>query len=178
MCQGAIKGATKQFGSNKSEGFYGWIYHMWKETIHRLMEVSVMMAPKTSKSQVGADFCCGWGNCHICQWGAKWLGLHPCEHCEIGPPSDWAEYLPIISLDKNPASVAKSINFFLCQFGDKWLCFHICRRNESGPPSDWAKYVPIFCLLLKYFKQTFFLLLQMNSQIQSRFFFCRQTVLG
>jgi hypothetical protein len=29
------------------------------------MEVSLMMAPKTSKSQVGADFCCGWGNCHI-----------------------------------------------------------------------------------------------------------------
>ena len=26
-----------------------------------------MMAPKTSKSQVGADFCCGWGKCHICQ---------------------------------------------------------------------------------------------------------------
>ena len=26
-----------------------------------------MMAPKTSKSQVGADFCCGWGNCHICE---------------------------------------------------------------------------------------------------------------
>ena len=24
-----------------------------------------MSAPKTSKSQVGADFCCGWGNCHI-----------------------------------------------------------------------------------------------------------------
>jgi hypothetical protein len=30
------------------------------------MELSVMMAPKTSKSQVGADFYCGWGNCHIC----------------------------------------------------------------------------------------------------------------
>ena len=30
------------------------------------MEVSVKMAPKTSKSQVGADFCYGWGNCHIC----------------------------------------------------------------------------------------------------------------
>jgi hypothetical protein len=29
------------------------------------MKVSVMMAPKTSKSQVGAHFCCGWGNCHI-----------------------------------------------------------------------------------------------------------------
>jgi hypothetical protein len=29
------------------------------------MEVSVMMAPKTSKSQVAADFCCGWGNLHI-----------------------------------------------------------------------------------------------------------------
>jgi hypothetical protein len=24
-----------------------------------------MMAPKTSKSQVGADFCWGWGNCHM-----------------------------------------------------------------------------------------------------------------
>jgi hypothetical protein len=32
------------------------------------MKVSVMMAPKTSKSQVGADFCCGWGNCHICDF--------------------------------------------------------------------------------------------------------------
>jgi hypothetical protein len=31
------------------------------------MEVSVMMAPKTSKSQVGADVCCGWGNFHICE---------------------------------------------------------------------------------------------------------------
>jgi hypothetical protein len=26
-----------------------------------------MMTPKTSKSQVGADFCCGWGNLHICE---------------------------------------------------------------------------------------------------------------
>ena len=25
----------------------------------------MVIAPKTSKSQVGADFCCGWGNCHI-----------------------------------------------------------------------------------------------------------------
>jgi hypothetical protein len=33
--------------------------------IQRLMEVSIMMAPKPSKSQVGADFCCGWRNCHI-----------------------------------------------------------------------------------------------------------------
>jgi hypothetical protein len=24
------------------------------------------MAPKTLKSQVGVEFCCGWGNCHIC----------------------------------------------------------------------------------------------------------------
>jgi hypothetical protein len=30
------------------------------------MEVSLTMAPKTSKSQDVADFCCGWGNCHIC----------------------------------------------------------------------------------------------------------------
>jgi hypothetical protein len=30
------------------------------------MEVSVMMAPTTSNSQFGADFCCGWGNWHIC----------------------------------------------------------------------------------------------------------------
>jgi hypothetical protein len=38
---------------------------MWKDNIYTLMEVSVMMVPKTSKSQVVADFCCGWGNCHI-----------------------------------------------------------------------------------------------------------------
>jgi hypothetical protein len=30
------------------------------------MKVSGMMAPKTSKSQVGADLCCGWGNWLIC----------------------------------------------------------------------------------------------------------------
>jgi hypothetical protein len=31
------------------------------------MEASVMMAPKTSESRVGADFCCGWGVRHICR---------------------------------------------------------------------------------------------------------------
>ena len=50
---------TKLFVSNKSEVCYGY------DNIHRLMEVSVKMGPKTSKSQVGADFCCGWGNCHM-----------------------------------------------------------------------------------------------------------------
>jgi hypothetical protein len=29
---------------------------MWKDNIYRFMKVSVMMAPKTSKSQVGAIF--------------------------------------------------------------------------------------------------------------------------
>jgi hypothetical protein len=38
------------------------------------MEVSVMMAPKTSKSQVGADVCCGWGNIHM-GYGGFIIGL-------------------------------------------------------------------------------------------------------
>ena len=48
------------------------------------MEVSVMKAPKPPKSQVGADFCCGWGNCHICviNMNAKceWGGGDPEKH--------------------------------------------------------------------------------------------------
>jgi hypothetical protein len=53
------------------------------------MEVSVMMAPKTSKSQVGEDFCCGWGNCHYMFFGQA----HP-KH-EL----NWAELALVVRLN-------------------------------------------------------------------------------
>ena len=69
-------------GSLKLLGFW-YTFHqpVWQvrldlDNIHGFMEVSVIMAPKTSKSQVGAYVCCGWGNCHMltgscCKWTSK-----------------------------------------------------------------------------------------------------------
>ena len=64
--QGDIKGVTKFFDFNKSRCYPAWICHMWKDNIHGFIEVSVRMAPKTSKLHVGAPFWIGWGNGHIC----------------------------------------------------------------------------------------------------------------
>ena len=52
--------------ANKSRCYHAWIFLMWKCTFKGSMEVFVLLAPKTSKSQVGANLCCGWGNYTIC----------------------------------------------------------------------------------------------------------------
>ena len=47
-------GAVKK-ASNKSRCYHPWFFHIWKDIFHGSMEVSIILTPRSSKSQIGAD---------------------------------------------------------------------------------------------------------------------------